>query len=73
MVAVKQLVLTAQQVVLAAPPRRLGVGAVAGAVRRGPGEGLQVRPVHRQRPAGVLELARGRRLQQVIAGELERA
>ena len=57
-VAVEQLVLAAQQVVLAVPPGRLGVGAVAGAARRGPGEGLQVRPVHRQRPAAVLELLR---------------
>ena len=54
-------------------PGRLGVGAVAGAVRRGPGEGLQVRPVHRQRGAGVLESFRDRRLQQVIAGALEAA
>ena len=45
---VEQLVLAAQQVVLAVTPGGLGVGAVAGAVRRGPGEGVQVRPVHGQ-------------------------
>ena len=64
---VEQLVLAAQQVVLAVAPRRFGVGAVAGAARRGPGEGLQVGPVHRQRPAGVLELLRDAGLEQVVA------
>ena len=71
-VAEEQLVLAAQQVVLAVAPGRLGVGAVAGAVRRGPGEGLQVGPVHRQRRAGVLELFRDGCLQQVVAGRLQR-
>ena len=66
-IPVEQLVLAAQQVVLAVAPRRFGVGAVAGAARRGPGEGLQVRPVHGQRPAGILELVRDRCLQQVVA------
>jgi hypothetical protein len=69
-IAEEQLVLAAQQVVLAVAPGRFGVGAVAGAVRRGPGEGFQVRPVHRQRGAGVLELARDARFEQVIAGAL---
>ena len=59
-VAEEQLVIVAQQVVLAVPPGRLGVGAVAGPARRGPGEGLQVAPVHGQRRAGVLELLPGR-------------
>ena len=66
-IAVEQLVLAAQQVVLAVAPGRLGVGAVAGAARRGPGEGLQVRPVHRQRRAGVLELVRDAGFEQVVA------
>ena len=66
-VAVEQLVLAAQQVVLAVAPGGFGVGAVAGAARRGPGEGLQVRPVHRQRRAGVLEFFRDRCLQQAVA------
>jgi hypothetical protein len=47
-IAEEQLVLAAQQVVLAVAPGRLGVGAGSA-----PG-------VHRQRPAGVLELLRGR-------------
>ena len=70
-VAVEQLVFAAQQVVLAVAPGRLGVGAVAGAARRGPGEGLQVRPVHGQRGAGVLELVRDGCLQQVVADRLQ--
>ena len=71
-VAVEQLVFAAQQVVLAVAPGRFGVGAVAGSVRRGPGEGFQVRPVHGQRGAGVLELPRDGCLEQVVAGRLQR-
>ena len=71
--AEEQLVLAAQQVVLAVPPRGLGVGAAAGPVRRGPGEGFQVGPVHRQRAAGVLELLRDAGFEQVIADVLQHA
>ena len=71
--AVEELVLAAQQVVLAMTPGRLGIGAVAGAARRGPGEGLQVSPAHRQLPAAVLELFRDAGLEQVIADALQRA
>ena len=53
------------------PPGRLGVGAVAGAVRRGPGEGLQVGPVHGQRRAGVLEFFRDAGFEQAVAGALQ--
>ena len=70
-VAVEQLVFAAQQVVLAVPPGRFGVGAGPAPGGRGPGEGLQVGPVHGQRPAGVLELVRDGCLQQVIAGALQ--
>jgi hypothetical protein len=70
-VAVEQLILGAQQVVLAVPPGRFGVGAVAGAVRRGPGEGFQVGPVHRQRPAGVFESGWDGCLEQGIADALQ--
>ena len=70
---VEQLVLAAQQVVLAVTPGRLGVGAVAGSARRGPGDGIQVRPVHRQRRAGAGELARDRCLEQGVADALQRA
>ena len=66
-VAEEQLVLAAQQVVLAVPPGGLGVGAGPAPGWRGPGEGLQVRPVHRQRGAGAGEPARDGRFQQVRA------
>ena len=70
-VAEEQLVLVVAQVVLAVPPGCLGVGAVAGPARRGPGEGLQVAPVHGQRAAGVLELFRDGCFQQAVAGALQ--
>jgi hypothetical protein len=63
-VAEEQLVLPAQQDVLAAPRtlrRRRSRGS------RGAGEGLQVRPVHRQRRAVLLAFLRDRRPEQVIA------
>ena len=72
-VAVEQLVLGAQQVVLAVAPGGLGVGAGAAFARRRPGEGVHVRPVDGQRGAGVLELLRDGRLEQVIADALQRA
>src|SRR6266702_8764708 len=62
----------AQQVVLAVSPGRLGVGAVPAPGGRGPGEGFQVRPVHRQRGAGVLELAGDAGFEQVVADRLQR-
>jgi len=71
-IAVEQVVLAAQQVVLAVAPGCLGVGAVAGAVRRGPGEGVQVGPVHRQGAAGVPGLLRDAGLEQVVADALQR-
>ena len=71
-VAVEQLVFAAQQVVLAVPPGGLGVGAGAAPGGRGPGEGLQVGPVHGQRGAGVLELLRDGCLEQVVADPLQR-
>ncbi len=70
-VAVEQLVLAAQQVVLAVSPPGFGVGAGPAPGGRGPGEGLQVGPVHGQRRAGVPELLRDRCLQQVIADRLQ--
>ena len=70
-VAVGQLVLVSGEVVLAVAPGCPGVGAIAGAARRGPGEGLQVAPVHGQGRAGVLELLRDAGLQQVAAGALQ--
>jgi hypothetical protein len=57
-VAEEQLVFIVAQVVLAVPPGCLGVGAVAGSARRGPGEGFQVAPVRGQRAAGVPEFLR---------------
>ncbi len=72
-VAVEQLVFAAQQVVLAVAPGRLGVGALPAPGRRGPGEGVHVRPVDGQRGAGVLELLRDGRLEQVIADALQTA
>ena len=71
-VAVEQLVFAAQQVVLAVAPGRLGIGAGPAFGGRGPGEGLQVRPVHGQRRAGVLELVRDGGLEQVVADCLQR-
>ena len=70
-VAVEQLVIRSGEVVLAVAPGGLGVGAVAGAARRGPGEGLQVAPVDGQRRAGVLELLRDAGLEQAVAGALQ--
>ena len=70
-VAEEQLVLVVAQVVPAVPPGCLGVGAVAGPARRGPGEGLQVAPVHGQRAAGVPELFRDGCFQQAVAGALQ--
>ena len=58
-VAEEQLAVLAAAAAGAVSPGGFGVGAVAGAARRGPGEGFQVGPVHRQRRAGVLELLRG--------------
>ena len=55
-VAEEQLAVLAGAAAGAVPPGGLGVGAVAGAAGRGPGEGFHVGPVHRQRRAGVLEL-----------------
>src|SRR5712691_5121813 len=46
-------------------------GAVAGAVRRGPGERFQVGPVHGQRPAGVLEFPGDGSFEQVVADCLQ--
>ena len=71
-VAEEQLVLGAQQVVLAVSPGRFGVGAGPAFGGRGPGEGLQAGPVHRERGAGVLELPGDGCLQQVVAGRLQR-
>ena len=72
-VAPVQLVLAAQQVVLAVSPPGFGVGAGAAPGGRGPGEGLQVRPVRGQRGAGVPELLRDRCLQQGVADALQPA
>ena len=66
-VAEEQLAVLAGAAAGAVSPGGLGVGAVAGAVRRRAGEGLHVGPVHRQRRAGVLVLAGDAGLQQVVA------
>ena len=66
-VAEEQLAVLAGAAAGAVPPGGFGVGAVAGAAGRRPGEGFHVGPVHRQRRAGVLELLRDGCLQQVIA------
>jgi hypothetical protein len=70
-VAEEQLVFIVAQVVLAVSPGGLGVGAVAGSARRGPGEGLQVAPVHGQRAAGVPGSLRDAGFEQVVAGRLQ--
>ena len=72
-VAVEQLVLAAQQVVLAVPQDASGSAQSPPLARRGPGEGLQVRPVRGQRRAGTLEFLRDRCLEQVVADALQRA
>ena len=66
-VAEEQLAVLAGAAAGAVSPGGFGVGAVAGAAGRGPGEGFQVGPVHRQCGAGVLELIRDGCLEQVIA------
>ena len=72
-VAVEQLAVLAGAAAGAVAPGGFGVGAVAGAMRRGAGEGLHVRPVHCQRRAGVLELIRDGGFQQVVADPREDA
>ena len=70
-VAEEQLAVLAGAAAGAVPPGGLGVGAVAAAARRGPGEGFHVGPVHGQRRAGVLELIGDGCLQQVVADPRE--
>ena len=70
-VAEEQLAVLAGAAAGAVSPGGFGVGAVAGAAGRGPGEGFHVGPVHRQRRAGVLELLRDGCLEQVIAEALQ--
>ena len=70
-VAEEQLAVLSGAAAGAVPPGGFGVGAVAGAAWRGPGEGLHVGPVDGQRRAGVLELTGDGCLQQVVADPRE--
>ena len=72
-VAEEQLAVLAGAAAGAVAPGGLGVGAVAGAAGRGPGEGFHVGPVDGQRRAGVLEGIRDGCLEQVVAEALQPA